>query len=290
MKGISATDIARHVGYGLPLLFTFSVGYLSDWGDHLLLKAFSSVASVGLFGLAYQVFTTLLAANGMLVMVFLPRLIARQIRSGDTMVTYVDHVVPTVFTLWALGAIWVVAFIPTLLHPLAGSSFRYVLTPALVLCAVIPSSVVTSLYTVLFNLQQRMSRLFVYAVVMTVINLGLSFVLIPTYGIAGSAIATAVSFIFGQIAYVADQHQHLRLPGLRIWAIGSASLAAGVIQVALGQALAARTLWAVVSSAALIWTARRVVAVDPALLARILSGPLAPVASVFTRALVTPVP
>lgn len=277
----------QHLRFALPLLLSLTIGYVSDWGDHLLLRLFVSVAAVGAFGFAYQVLTLFIALNGLFPTVILPRLVARNLSRADTATVYIERVVPTIFTIWVLGTVWVVAFVP-LLVGLLGSDFSNAMTTTLLLCAVVPASAVTSLYTVLFSLQQRTSRTFAYVAAMTAVNLSISVLLVPRYGLVGAAIGTCASYLVAQAAYAWDQHRVVGAHGTRVWTIWAAAVGAGLCQVALGAPMPLRILWAVAATAAIMFVARRTAAVDSSVLTRILSGPFAPFAPALARALVSP--
>ena len=105
------------------MLLGFAVGYLSDWGNHLLLRRQSSIETVGQFGLSYQMFSTMLAANGALSTLLLLRLVASPSRSDQASGRYVRDVEPTIFVLWALAATATVAVLPPLLTAAAGDRF-----------------------------------------------------------------------------------------------------------------------------------------------------------------------
>ena len=116
-------DTARHLRYAAPVIPTFALGYVSDWGDHVLLSRYSTLAEVGQFALAYQFMVAAMAAGGVLVTVMLPRLIAHELTQPGYMRTYVEREVPTLCALWMLGTIWVVAAMPLVVRLIAGAQF-----------------------------------------------------------------------------------------------------------------------------------------------------------------------
>lgn len=281
-----AAEIRRHARYAAPLWGAFVIGYLSDWGDHLLLARFMSIDVVGQFALAYQVFAFSLAAPGVIATVVLPRLIAVDTHARDAANRYVRQVIPVLFVFWVIAASFGVALLPAMITSVAGESFTAAAGILIVLCAVVPTAIVTSLYGVLFSLQERTMRQLAYGAVMTAVNLGLSLMLIPRMGAAGAALGTVASYIVAQALYMRDQHQYAVAPGLvSIWIT---MLAFGAAQTAL-LTLPARLAWAVVASAATVWIARRTSAVDGPMLDRVLSGLWAPLRTGLHRLLVSPV-
>jgi O-antigen/teichoic acid export membrane protein len=279
-------DVGRTLRYAAPLLPMFALGYVSDWGDHLLLRYFSSVTQVGLFGVSYQFTLTIVAANGMLTTLLLPRLIAHEVAAPGSARTSVKAEFPTIHALWMIGTVWLVALVPVAARQVTDSEFDESSSSLLVLLVTAPSSVVTSLYTVLFNLQERMGRMLVYLLLMTLTNVAVSLALIPTYGAVGAAIGTAVSYALSQALYVRDQHRALAVPALKVWTLWAAGLALGVLQLTVGTGVAGRLAWALVATAVLIGIVRAMGCVDDGLVARLFAGRLSPVAAIISRTLV----
>lgn len=281
-------DIWRHLRYAAPVLPTFALGYLSDWGDHLLLSRFSTLTQVGLFGIAYQFMVTTMAASGVLVTMLLPRLIANELSQPGYLRIYVEHEIPTLYALWMLVTVWVVALVPPAAALAAGPQFGGAIPLLLVLLIMIPSSVVASLYTVLFSVQERMGRALLYLFVMAMTNVVISLLLIPTYGAAGAAAGTVVSYVVYQASYVWDQHRTVSAPAFRTWALWATGLVLGVAQWAVGATAGTRIVWAVAATAVLIALIRSIAAVDPGIVARLFAGRLRPVGVALNRVLAPP--
>ena len=282
---LSAHDLPRHLRYGAPLIPTLILGYASDWGDHLLLTRFSTMAQVGLFALSYQLFVAAMAANGVLVTLLLPRLVAQEIIAPGAMRAYLTFEVPTLYALWMLATVWLVAILPIAVGPALGSAFDASVPVLLVLLVAIPSSVVTSFYTVLFNMQERMGRVLGYIFLMTATNVVLSALLIPRLGAIGAAAGTAVSYVLGQALYIRDQHRQLQVPADAVWTMSAAGIILGVSQLAVGPGAVGRIAWAVVATAVLMMVMRRLRCVDAGVVARLFAGRLSVVGELIAVAL-----
>ena len=280
------TEVWRHARYGAPLLPTFVLGYLSDWGDHVLLTRFSTVAQVGFFAVSYQILAAMIAGNGLLTTVLLPRLIARHVAHPGAMRSYVQAEVPTLYGLWMIVAVWMTAMLPVAVALLAGAGFSESVRVLLVLLVAIPSSVVTSLYTILFNVQERTGRLLLYSSLLTFTNLAISLALIPTYGAVGAAAGTVCSYVVGQAFYVWDQHRQLAVPALGTWTLWMTGLAIGVAQLAAGPGAGWRIVWACAATAILVLVVRGMGSVDGRLVERLFAGRLTPLAVMINRTLV----
>ncbi len=281
----SGADIWRSARYGLPMLPAFAIGYFSDWGGHLLLTQMSSLDEVGWFGLAFQFMTALVAANGMLITVLLPRLIANEVRQGGYMRTYIESEIPTLYALWTIGTIWSIALVPVIARFIVGAPFDESVGVLLVLLIAVPCSVLNSLYVVLFNLQERTGHVLVYVTLMTVIGIAVASVLIPSYGAIGAALGTVVSYLVYQAAYVWDQHRRFEVPAGRIWIISAAAVGLATLQVAVGAGVLERILWAGLSTMAMTAVIRVLGCIDADLVVRLFGRRIGP-ARLITRAFV----
>ena len=286
VERLELSAFGRNLRYAAPLIPTFAVAYVANWGDHVLLRSFSSVAEVGLFGISYQMMMTILAANGLLTTLMLPRLISSEAAAAGAVRKYVEEEVPTLFALWMMAMVWIVALVPISVALVTGPEFTRSVELLPVLLIAVPSSVVTSLYTVLFNMQERMGRMFLYSLLMAMTNVIVSVALIPAYGAVGAGVGTAASYGVSQALYVWDQHQALAVPALQVWTLWAAGLALGVVQYVIGARTPSRLLWAVGATAVLIGIVRTVRCVDGRLVDRLFAGRLRSVGGIINRALV----
>ena len=277
---------AEHLRYGWPLVPGFALGYLASFGAPLLLGRLSSMTNVGLYGLSYQFVAAVIAANSVLTTFLLPWLIRRHVEDPKATRDYVDGAVPTLYTLWMIATVWLVAVLPIALAVFTGDQFRSAQPILLILLVAVPPSVITSLYTILFDVQGRLGRVVIYMVPTTVANIACCVVLIPTYGVFGAAVATALSTAAGQALYIWDQHRHLHVAPARVWGLWATGLALGVAQVAIGVGIANRLIWAVVGTLTLSGMVRRAACVDGLLVRQLLGNRLNLLARVINRVLV----
>ena len=284
----SSESLGEQVRYGIPQLLAFAVGYLGTWGGYVLLQRLTTVEQVGQFGLSYQVFMSIVAANSMLTTLVLPRLVASRVQNPTVERRYVEHVVPTIFVLWTFAMAAIVAVLPSMLLLVAGEKFRPAVTPLLVLCVVLPSSVVTNLYTALFSVQQRLGRLFLYTCVTVTLNLTLAFALIPRFGAVGAAVGTVAAHVVSEFVYLTDQHRRLGVSAVPVLAVWVVVLILGLVQGGLETHVLWRIVWAAAAVLLVGAVARRTAAVDGALVDTLFAGLLWPVGSLLRRALVKP--
>lgn len=251
----------------------------------MLLGRWSSLTEVGLFGLSYQFLIAVMSANGLLTTFILPWLIRREVERPGAMRFYVAEIVPTVSALWMITTVWVVAFLPTLIAVLTGRGFNDSERLLLILLVAVPSSVVMSLYTLLFDMQRRLGRIVLYLVPATIANFTMCVFLLPAYGAAAAAVGTALSFLVGQALYIWDQHRHLAVPARHMWGLWAVGMVLGLAQTAAG-AVAVRIVWAFVATITLSAIVRRAECVDRSLVSRLCGERFRPVAVLINRVLV----
>jgi O-antigen/teichoic acid export membrane protein len=202
------------------------------WIDVFILAAFRPDADVGIYSLAYQVFTFMLQIGSLWVVATLPRH-ARSSAAGASPREQLP--MPRLLLgarLWGAGVVGA-AIASGLLLPFAfGDEFRDAITPLMILLSgtVLGFGYFASTPAMVAGNLTR--SLAVISVVAVVVNLCLDLVLVPTIGLDGPAIATTAQTIvstFGVLFIVFGTRLALRLllAGLPA-AAGTAVLAFGV--------------------------------------------------------------
>lgn len=283
--GRPVVDAGQQLRYAWPLVPAFALGYISTWASPLMLSGMSSVDEVGLFGLAYPFLAATLSVNSVVATFGLPWLIRREVEAPGAMRIYVRSVVPTLFALWMVGTIWLVAVLPLSVALLTDREFQRSVALLPVLLTAVPASVVTSLYTGLFDLQGRLARLVIFMVPAIVVNAAACWLLIPGYGAAGAAVGSALSMMVGQALYIWDQHQQLQVSPASVWLLWLAGGIAGLSQLVVSTHPVSRIVWALVATAALSLVVRRAHCVDADLVRHLLPGRWRPLAAALNRVL-----
>ena len=277
----SAIDMRTIVVFGWPLIPTFLVGYLTIWSDHVILRFFRTQAEVGLFGSAYQIVLGVISANGVMTTLLVPWLSARSVRDPSIALNFVSRVAPTLYSLWLLFAIPVVAVLLPLYAEYMGTAFVEALPMLAILAIVIPSSAITFLYTGLFTLQSRLHVSLRYAVLMLAINVAISLALTPGLGGIGASIATTTALIAGQALGIVDQHKLVGANATRTWVLWGVALVLSAFQLLNFTSWPLRLIWGVISMAAIVATVRMTGAADPEVLRSIFSGRLSGVGALL---------
>lgn len=279
-------DVKRHFRFGWSLLPSFLVGNIIMWSNYLILQAYHSSSEVGLFAAAYQVMLGIISLNGVLITIVLPRLIAKNIESKDASINFFNNVTPTLFCLWALVTIAVIAVIPSIFIALFGKQFMGSQSMLIVLSIVIPTSILSYVYDVLFNIQQRLGRELVYSFISMIASLIVSFSLIPVMGGLGAAIGTITALLTTQLLVMRDQHRFMNTPLRRMGILFLATLLFCIFQYVIGPDLWARLIWGAASICFLIILFRRLKVINSNLLNTIFSGHMSGIGKFLNKVLV----
>ena len=271
------------VAYAWPLVPGFLLGYVSDWGDQILLGYFRSNREVGLFQVAYQCMTVMIGFAAPVGIVLLTRLIEKSVSESDIGRKYIASVAPTVMVLWALAVVPVVSIAPLLFPILMGAEFAGTGDVVAILLASIPAVIVTSTYGALFGFQKRLWRSsLLYGGLMSALNVAISLSLMPRFGALGAAIATSVSYLFVQMCYLVDQHMFYKVGLRRIGVIFFLLALFGLLQAIL-RAPVARAGLCLLTLLAIVIVSRRLALLEPAYVRNIFRDRLQGLGTVLLR-------
>ena len=272
--------------YAWPLLPAFFAGYLSDWGDHLLVQAYFSNQEVGLFQAAYQVYAATLSLLSPISTVVLPRLISKSMQDTETVIQYLTKIVPTIMSLWALAVFPLITILPTVFVWILGAKYAEATNVLIILITLIPGAVVTYLYSVLYSLQGRLGTAMVFNALVPAVDLSVSYFLLPRIGIIGAAFGTCLSFFVSQSLYMIDQHRYLKVTASKTWLLYGLLVFFGFAQALAGDGLIGRSIICIAVLALFIPLIRYRFLVDVHVLSGIFSGQLNKVGKILQRVLV----
>ncbi len=199
--------------FAAPLIPGFLIAYLSEWCDYFLIRHFYSEHEVGLFHPAYQYMLILVGLPTAVAVVLLPKVTATADTDDGTGVrTLVAHRAPQLATLWLLFSLAIVAALPALFSLLLGPRYDISVNLLRVLLVAVPGAIVSHIYGIACFVQGRLgvSTLGLFGV-KSIVNISISFALLPQLGVIGSALGSAASFLVLQWLFLLDQHIHLRI-------------------------------------------------------------------------------
>ena len=188
MKAVGAMGIVSVCAYGVA------------WADIYVLNAFRSHQEVGIYSLAYQVFTFVVQLGSLWAVATLPRHARSEAAGVDLQSQLPMDRSITITSLWSAGlpvlAVVSVVALPTVF----GTDFEQAVTPMTILLA--GAVFLAGYFSVLptFVAGGRTRYLAKVSILSVVINIALDVALVPGLGFNGPAIATAAQTLFGAVA------------------------------------------------------------------------------------------
>ena len=286
MRELSRTRIAwqapdfnrwrRAARFAIPLVPGFLVAYLSEWCDYFLIQRFYGSHAVGLFHPAFQYMLILIGLPTAVVSVLLPRLTTAYDRNGNVEIRkLINRTAPQLFLLWGLPSLVAAAALPGLLLLLLGKQYEESSGLLQILLIAVPGAMSQHLCYLACFVQGRLWRatvgLFGFKLL---VNVGVSLVLLPRFGVVGSALGAALSYMLLQWAFLLDQRRHLETPTGPVF-VALLLIQSGGIALALTQGVWLRLGLCLVLSIGLIAWARRNRVFPPETVAAVIPGRLA---------------
>jgi O-antigen/teichoic acid export membrane protein len=156
------TAMRANFNYSWPLIPTFIVGYLSDWGDHILIQMYYSSHEVGLFAAAYKVILPITSLATPLTTLLVPLIVGKSIKDPKTINTFIQKAIPSLSSLWILIILPIVTVLPYLFVIIVGNQFSDALPIVYVLALLLPGTIMTALFSAIYSQQGRLLRLSIY--------------------------------------------------------------------------------------------------------------------------------
>jgi O-antigen/teichoic acid export membrane protein len=223
--------LKRAFVFAVPLLPGFLIAYCAEWGDYFLIRHFYGEQGVGLFHPAYQYLLILAGLPAALAAVLLPRIAAKHDHDGGAALRHLlVRNAPQFTVLWGAAALFMVALMPAVLGLLLGPSYNSSVAVLQILLIAVPGAVVQHVCGVACFAQGRLGiSITGFFGLKSLLNLALSFLLLPLLGVTGSAIGAATSYVLLQWLFVLDQQRLLKTGGA-----GAGAAVAALLLVQLG--------------------------------------------------------
>lgn len=180
---------------GLPILATASIQLVVDWSDTLMVGYFLTAASVGVYGVALRVSSTMALVLGAAGSVFGPRFATLHATGDRGALGQLARQVTVGCALAALPLLAAVLLIPGWILGLFGTEFVIGSATLRILAVGQFANVASGLVGLLLAMTGHERQVLMATMLSAVLNVALDFVLIPRHGIEGAAIATAASLV-----------------------------------------------------------------------------------------------
>jgi O-antigen/teichoic acid export membrane protein len=182
--------------------------YFINWGDNLVLRPYVSMANIGTYNLAYQIFKGVIMLTFALFAYFLP-FISQHIENRAMIRDYLFRKRPRIFLagLAGIGVLFLVA--PAAFRAVYGSAYPGSLTALRVL--LIGSAFM--LYAIFYAPILNALKLYRFAqtvnIIQVTLNILLDLILVPRMGMMGAAVATSIAYFCH--AAILETHYRIRL-------------------------------------------------------------------------------
>ena len=190
---IDRNCLAQMLKFSIPYIPTTMMWLITSVSDRYIVSAYIGVAENGLYAAAYKLPTVLMLACGVFIEAWQSSLV--QDVTDEERVGFFSAVFKNYMGILFMGATTIIAGAKILTRILLADSYydswRFV--PILVI-AMTFSTLVAFLGTVYF-LEKKSVISMLTAMAGAIVNVILNFVLIPTHGALGAAVATAISYV-----------------------------------------------------------------------------------------------
>lgn len=174
--------------------------YLINWGDNLVLKYYVSIAEIGVYNLAYQIFKGLMGFLLIINSYFLPT-ISQKIDDLKALTKYFFSVRPKIVT---IGLMLVAAFFvvfPPVFKVVYSNSYSEAVTVIKILSIGIALELYNIFYATLLTASKSYKFTQITNIVHVSLNILLNLVFVPMYGIMGAAIGTVSAYLIRNVIY-----------------------------------------------------------------------------------------
>ncbi len=174
--------------------------YLVNWGDNLVLRLFVDIQQIGIYNLAYKLFSGIATIIFFVNIYFLP-LLSKQADKPEFLKDYLQQKRPKIFLVLCAGVVAAFAIMPILMRFVYGADFQAAGNIFRILCIGLVLQSIYVFYIPFLNVLNRYKFIQLASVIQIVVNLGLDFILVPKFGIQGAAIATVIGYASLALTY-----------------------------------------------------------------------------------------
>jgi O-antigen/teichoic acid export membrane protein len=171
--------------------------------DAIMLSKFSSVAAVGIYGVAYRFVETSSMINAMFASSFFPVLAYYFERDRNEFTFYYRKAVEMVAVAGVSLALGVFLFSDTIVQLLNGAAYGEAAGVARICCVAIAFMFVNNIGAHLLYAARQQKQLVWINLIVLLVKVGINWVAIPLYGPAGAAAATAfIEIVIGVLIFI----------------------------------------------------------------------------------------
>lgn len=196
-KFIFNRDIFKEVlTFGLWQLFGFTGLYLINFGDNLVIKKFLTITDVGVYNVAYQLYTGMASFAFLFSNYFAPQVVKainkKDIKKINSIYKRDRYLLVLLLT---IPHIVVIIFARNLILTFYGLNYEEATTSLIVLTIVSLCEYFTVFNMLTYNCFRKYHILQIMNIIQAVLNVLLDIILVPYFGITGAAYGTLLSFL-----------------------------------------------------------------------------------------------
>ena len=212
---VRSSVMRRMAVYSWPLFLAGLTSLVVNWVDLAVIRQFRSDAEVGLYAAAYQLVTVLIALHVALISAVIPLLVSLVIeRRREALIGYLDKALPQ--TAWVLGLGSLLLCAGAEAVPLVfGPRYQLSVEPCQVLIAGTAFFIFAGFQAALAKALDRVPSTLAVGLILATLNVLFDLALVPTFGIRGAAVATAIACVLSGLFYFPILNSERNLRGRR---------------------------------------------------------------------------
>lgn len=193
-------NLKKLTNYMSWFVFGLLAVYVVNWGDNIVLRDNVSLQQIGVYNFAYQFFKGFVLLATSVVTFLLPGMV-KNLDNPKYVSNFINKSRWQIVFLWT-GMVVVINLALTIFVNVFYADKYAEAIPILWLLAIAAVSLIyRRLYEPLFNAQKRFAFVHIVNVIFVATNVILNLILIPSFGISGAAIATAVAYTVVLVIY-----------------------------------------------------------------------------------------
>ncbi len=183
----------KHLDFTLWQMFGLTAVYFINWGDTIIINHFLTLADVGVYNLAYQVFKGIISFMYIINTFYLPD-ISKNIKNMDYINKYLYKIRLQLFAVGSIGTVVLIFIVPFFISLFFDVGYLQAGAILQILLIGVVFKLWSIFYNPLYNVLDKYKYLQIMNIFQIILNIILGIALILVMGILGVALATTISY------------------------------------------------------------------------------------------------
>ena len=167
--------------------------------DQIMIKVYLPVSSVGIYSIAYRIFSYLITIPMLSISLTFPMFTSMIVEKKESAIAqYIKNYAPIIAFLWA-ALLSVPIIFSREIFLIFGPDYSAAALPFSILLFGLAFRIFSIIESPIFSSYAIIKEVVAVSVLISLLNLGLDYLLIPLMGISGAAVATTVAFTVGNV-------------------------------------------------------------------------------------------